>query len=284
VLCRGLFLAQEIEMSKILKSAIFGAFVAFTITFSALHFLGLSRLNQASSQIDSLTRAVSTLQSEIDTMKSDSPGSEIDQQAVTEMMSRIKNATVRIDVTGAGFVAAGSGFIIDNAGFIITNQHVIDLADAIQVTLSDGTSYSADVVDADATRDIALLKLQSGGLDFPVLHFLLSRDPLEGEEVITAGFPLGLELAGPVSFTRGIVSAFRLVDGANFIQTDAAINSGNSGGPLVNLSGLLVGICTANITDPNLQVVGMGLAVPVHDVLNFITRGTIACDSCHEVV
>ena len=271
-------------MNKAWNVSVVIILLAFSLTFSVLYLSSLNRLNQANDRLDSLTQTFTTLQEDVNTLKTSTPTSEIDQQAVSAMMVQIKNATVRIDVTGNGFVAAGSGFIVDNSGFIITNQHVVDLADTINATLSDGTTYSADVIDADASRDLALLKISSGRLDFPVLHFLLSRNPIEGEEVITAGFPLGLELAGPISFTRGIVSAIRTIDGANFIQTDAAINSGNSGGPLVNLKGLLVGVCTANITDPNLQIVGMGLAIPVHDVLNFVTSGKVACDSCHEIV
>jgi serine protease Do len=248
-----------------------------------VYYYSAGKLSQADTRINALNDKISTLQNDITSLTDNSTEVSVNQAFVSGIMTQIKDAVVRIDVSGTGFVGAGSGFLIDNAGFIITNQHVIDNAISIRATLDDGTSFTLKVLDIDSERDLALLKIESTRSDFPMMHFALSPEPAAGEQVLTAGFPLGLELGGPVSFTRGIISAVRDVNGLKYIQTDAAINSGNSGGPLVKVTGQVVGVCTANITGPNNEVVGLGLAVPISEVLDFITRGNVSCGSCHEL-
>ena len=153
----------------------------------------------------------------------------------------------------------GSGFIIDPSGIIVTNNHVIDNADTIEVTLSDGETLDATLLGIDDKTDLAVLKVEPKA-PLPAVKFGDSRDVRIGEWVVAIGNPFGL--GGSV--TLGIVSARgRELDGPydNFIQTDAAINKGNSGGPLFNMDGDVIGINTA-ILSPSGGSIGIGFAVP----------------------
>jgi serine protease Do len=153
----------------------------------------------------------------------------------------------------------GSGFIVDKEGYILTNNHVVDGADGIRVTLLDGRSYDAEVKGRDAKTDIALIKIKpENGL--PVATLGDSDALLVGEWVIAIGNPFGFGH----TVTAGIVSAKDRTIGAgpydSFIQTDASINPGNSGGPLLNARGEVVGINSAIIASGQ----GLGFAIPVN--------------------
>ncbi|TDI62005.1 MAG: Do family serine endopeptidase [Alphaproteobacteria bacterium] len=156
--------------------------------------------------------------------------------------------------------AGGSGFIIDETGIIITNHHVIDNADKVVVTLSDGTELEAEVLGADARTDIAVLKVDPDGL-LPAVKLANSDLVRVGEWVIAVGNPFGL--GGTV--TAGIVSALGRDIGAgyydDFIQTDAPINQGNSGGPLFNMAGEVIGINSVIISRGGGNV-GIGFSIP----------------------
>jgi S1-C subfamily serine protease len=182
----------------------------------------------------------------------------------------VEPAVVRLDVAGARFTAAGSGFIVDSRGYILTNQHVIDQTTRITATLLDGTSISATVVASDANRDIALLKLTTTRTGFPTVVLGTSSNAIVGQEVLACGFPLGPDLPGPATFTKGIISAFRTYDGWNYLQTDTPINPGNSGGCLVDLSGNVLGITAAAIVPTNVDAEEINLAVPIDEVKTFI--------------
>jgi serine protease Do len=156
----------------------------------------------------------------------------------------------------------GSGFIIDPAGYIVTNNHVIDGADEIEVNLSDGSNLPAKLIGTDTDMDLALLKIESK-TPFPSVPWANSDTAQVGEWVVAIGNPFGL--GGTV--TAGIISARNrnIEQGAydDFIQTDAAINKGNSGGPLFNLKGEVVGINTAIYSSgENGGSVGVGFSVP----------------------
>jgi serine protease Do len=156
--------------------------------------------------------------------------------------------------------ALGSGFIIDAAGYVVTNNHVIDGADKITVTLDDGSSYKAKLVGRDAKTDLALLKIEAGK-PLPYVVFGDSGKSRVGDWVIAVGNPFGL--GGTV--TAGIVSGHdRNIDAGpydDFLQIDAPINPGNSGGPLFNQQGQVIGIDSA-IYSPNGGSVGIGFAIP----------------------
>ena len=156
--------------------------------------------------------------------------------------------------------AAGSGVIISADGYIVTNNHVVDGADELTVSLNEGSKeYSARVIGADKTTDLALIKID--GKNLPAIQIANSDDVKVGEWVLAVGNPLGLNN----TVTAGIISAKARTLGANgvesFIQTDAAINQGNSGGALVNTRGELVGI-NAMLASPTGSNIGYGFAIP----------------------
>ncbi len=158
-------------------------------------------------------------------------------------------------------VSLGSGFIVDASGIVVTNNHVIDNADDITVTLHDGREFAATVRGRDRETDLAVLQLDGAGVRFPAVTFGDSDAARVGDWVIAIGNPFGL--GGTV--TVGIVSARNRDINAgqydDFIQTDAAINRGNSGGPLFDLSGKVVGVNTAIYSQTGGSV-GVGFAVP----------------------
>ncbi|CFQ35128.1 serine endoprotease DegP [Yersinia bercovieri] len=170
------------------------------------------------------------------------------------------------------FRALGSGVIIDAAkGYVVTNNHVVDNATKINVKLSDGRSYEAKVIGKDPRTDIALLQLK----DFKNLTAIKMADSDQlrvGDYTVAIGNPYGLG----ETVTSGIVSALgrsglNVENYENFIQTDAAINRGNSGGALINLSGELIGINTA-ILAPDGGNIGIGFAIPSNMVKNLTSQ------------
>lgn len=160
------------------------------------------------------------------------------------------------------FEGLGSGVIIDAAkGYILTNHHVINNADQIRVQLYDGREYDARLIGSDSQTDIALLQLNEA-TDLRQIQFADSDQAKTGDFVVAVGYPFGLGQTA----TSGIISALGRsglhVEGLeNFIQTDASINRGNSGGALVNLNGELIGINTA-ILAPGGGSIGIGFAIP----------------------
>lgn len=162
----------------------------------------------------------------------------------------------------------GSGFILDAEGYIVTNNHVVDGADTVTVRLSDDREFTAEVVGTDPLTDLALLRIQAG-MDLPAVTLGDSDAIRVGEDVVAVGNPFGLSS----TVTTGIVSAKgrNISEGpyAEFIQTDAAINKGNSGGPLFNMEGEVVGVNSA-IYSPTGGSVGLGFAVTSNIVENVI--------------
>ncbi len=154
---------------------------------------------------------------------------------------------------------AGSGVIISSDGYIVTNNHVVEGADELTVTLSDNREFSARIIGTDRTTDLALIKID--GRNLPGIEIANSDDVKVGEWVLAIGNPMGLNN----TVTAGIISAKARTLGANgvesFIQTDAAINAGNSGGALVNTSGQLVGI-NAMLYSQTGTNIGYGFAIP----------------------
>ncbi len=162
---------------------------------------------------------------------------------------------------GPKAVSLGSGFLISPNGIVVTNNHVIDNADEISVTLSDGREFKARLRGADRETDLAVLQLEAPGVRFPSVQFGDSSKARVGDWVIAIGNPFGL--GGTV--TAGIISSRGRDIGAgpydDFIQIDAAINRGNSGGPLFNSEGKVIGVNTA-ILSPSGGSIGIGFAIP----------------------
>ena len=167
---------------------------------------------------------------------------------------------------------SGSGVVISPDGYVLTNDHVVENATKIIVTLPGGEEYNAEVIGMDNLTDLALLKLD--GKNFPFIEMANSDELIIGEWVIALGNPFGLfDMNQQPTATIGIVSGkdldFGLQDGKVFqdmIQTDAAINPGNSGGPLVNSEGNLIGINTFIYTGSNARQgsIGIGFAIPIN--------------------
>lgn len=164
----------------------------------------------------------------------------------------------------------GSGAFISKEGHIITNNHVIEGVSQVQITTQDGKAYPARLVGVAKRRDLAVLKVDAPGTDFPALTFANSDDAKVGQIVFAVGNPFGL--SGTV--TQGIISARdrHLSDNElEYFQTDTVINPGNSGGPLVNISGEIVGVNVAIYQGEQSSTwQGVGLAIPSNDAKSIV--------------
>lgn len=161
----------------------------------------------------------------------------------------------------------GSGFIISADGYILTNNHVVSQAHGIYVTLTSGKEYKAKVIGTDPRTDIALLKIDANGL--PTLPIGTSNNLKKGQWVLAIGSPFGLES----TVTSGIVSAINRDTGdyLPFIQTDVAVNPGNSGGPLIDLSGRVVGV-NSQIVSQSGGFMGISLAIPIDEAMRVVAQ------------
>lgn len=192
-----------------------------------------------------------------------------EELSVAEINNKVSPAVVLITAEGMFSGGQGTGFIISEDGYIVTNAHVVSGYSDITVTLNDEkkTEYPATIVGEDVTTDIAVLQIRANGL--PTAEIGTSADLQVGQDVVVIGNPLGEEFSGSV--TTGIISALdrqlEFDDGSvyDYIQTDAAINSGNSGGPLVNMYGHVIGVNAAKIDSSVAE--GMGFAIPIDDVV-----------------
>lgn len=173
----------------------------------------------------------------------------------------------------------GSGYLISPDGYIVTNDHVAGNASEITVTMTDGTHHEAKIVGTDPVSDICLLKIE--GSNYPYVELGNSDDVIIGEWVIALGNPFGLfELNDKPTVTVGVVSATGMnlepINDRyylNMIQTDAAINGGNSGGALVNSLGSVIGMNTLIYTAGGVQGnIGLGFAIPVNKVKKIVTE------------
>ena len=202
--------------------------------------------------------------------------------ADAEIYAANVNSAVSINVTGTAgtnffgqkvqTASAGSGFVLTKDGYIATNYHVVENAETVKVTMYNGDEYEAKYVGGDEEYDLAVIKVEAADLQSVVLG---DSDNLNvGDHVLAIGNPLG-ELT--FSMSGGMVSSVNRainVNGTpfNMIQTDASINSGNSGGPLFNQYGEVVGIVSAKYSSSNsgASVEGLGFAIPINDVLAMI--------------
>lgn len=190
--------------------------------------------------------------------------------AVSGVVRKVQDAVVVIhvfssgSVSGSGSAGAGSGVIISEDGYLLTCNHVVEGAGSVRVTLNSGQVYQATLVGSDESSDLAVLKIDPGETKLTFVQHGRSEHLVVGEEVVAIGNPLGT-LGGTV--TTGIISAternVKMSDGTvmTLIQTDAAINSGNSGGGLFNLDGDLVGIVNAKYSASGVE--GLAFAIPI---------------------
>ncbi len=170
----------------------------------------------------------------------------------------------------------GSGFILTEDGYVVTNHHVVDGAEKLVVTLSNGLRYEAGLVGSDNINDVALLKIDVGDHALPAVTIGSSADLRIGDQVVAIGNPLGdLTYTATVGYISGkdrpVNTEGTIID---MLQTDAAINAGNSGGPLFNMYGEVVGITTAKYsgtTNSGASIEGIGFAIPIDDVYGMIS-------------
>ena len=191
------------------------------------------------------------------------------------MVEQVKAGVVRID-TNSG---SGTGFIFEttNRGgaYVVTNYHVIEGSNLVNVRVNDATTYSATVLGYDAYQDLAVLEICCGS--FRPLEFSASTDVKAGTEVIAIGYPL--DISGAATVTRGIISAVRYNSSYRswIIQTDAPINFGNSGGPLLLATGEVIGLNTFIYEREVSQAEGLGFAIAEQSItgtLSSLKRGT----------
>ena len=184
--------------------------------------------------------------------------------SVNSIYKNTYRGVVEITARSNGGSAEGSGFVYDSSGHIVTNQHVVDGAQSISVRFWNGKTYSAQLVGSDSSTDLAVIKVNAPDSQLYPLTLGSSSKLAVGDPVVAIGSPFGLE----ETVTSGIVSALhRSIDSpANFaisdtIQTDAAINHGNSGGPLLNAQGQVIGV-NAQIRSDSGDNAGVGFAIP----------------------
>ena len=222
--------------------------------------------------VATLEGGVSALEGDVATLEDGVSALAAHDRAVLDVVAMVAPSVVRIETD----VGSGSGVIITNTGWVLTNEHVLEGSSSVDITLMSGETYAGGEIWWHEFLDIAIIKIDSTRTDFPEAVLGSSADVTIGEEVVAIGYALGLP--GQATFTTGIVSAVRIVDSLEWIQTDAAVNGGNSGGPLVNLKGEVIGINTWGALDLYLiedipwiinRAQNLNFAVPIDDTQPF---------------
>jgi S1-C subfamily serine protease len=204
-----------------------------------------------------------------------------EELTIQEMYASVNPAVITVVADDDVGSSVGTGVLMTSDGYFITNAHVIDDAKSCWIILASGVTYDARLVGYDALQDLAVLKAMDAK-NLPVATFGNSDDMVVGDTVYAIGNPLGVELRG--TLTDGIISAVnRDVDMGGrtmtLLQTNAALNSGNSGGPLINIYGQVIGINVMKMTNTDLKheatVEGLGFALPISD-MSFVVNDIIA--------
>ena len=231
------------------------------------------RMNEMQAQIDAAGRGSDGIVSYQDAAFVLAPGAVYQKnvKSVVLITAEIRSSMFGQTTTGK---SSGSGFVLTEDGYVVTNHHVVEGASAITVSLHDGAEYDAKLIGSDSNNDVALLKIEEE-VKLQAVEVGSSDKLNVGDQVIAIGNPLG-ELTS--TLTVGYVSAKErdvTTDGTtiNMIQTDAAINSGNSGGPLFNAQGEVVGITTAKYSgnsSSGATIEGIGFAIPIDDVMPLV--------------
>src|SRR3954452_23530117 len=212
------------------------------------------------------------------------------EQEFTDLVSKVmpsvvniailgKGQRVKIDQSGRDLAYAtyvveyvGAGSIVDPSGLIITNRHVIKDAYEIDVTLSDGATFKGQLLGAGSGTDLAILKIDAGRA-LPAIEIGNSDDVKVGEKVIAIGNPLGLASSVSAGIVSGVHRTMKSLPQYDFIQTDASINHGNSGGPLINMKGQMIGIDNQIWSDTmGGGSIGLGFAIPSNDAQLILTH------------
>jgi S1-C subfamily serine protease len=206
-------------------------------------------------QIEDLRSQVSFLQSLV------SPGT-AETQSLAKTISQARPAIVRIQASAG----EGSGFLFAKEGYILTNAHVVGSAQTVTVIVDDSWSVTGQVMGRNEVMDVAVVKV-SLGRDATFLTLGDSDTAEAGNEVLTMGYPLGSNLGGQATVTKGVLSARRQDGNTQYLQIDAAINPGNSGGPLLNSQGEVIGINTLKIGQiAGTTIESLGFAIAINSV------------------
>ena len=188
-----------------------------------------------------------------------------EEQAIIKLYKKINPAIVSVDSQMSDGLSCGTGCIIDKSGIILTSAHVIDIGKIVIVTMSNGQDYKAKVIKhLGENKDIALLKITTP-MELKTVKLGNSETIKVGQKVLAIGNPFGFN----GTLTQGIIS--RIDYEKNRIQTDAAINPGSSGGPLINKKGEIIGINQAIYNpDNNISNIGIGFAIPINLVKEYL--------------
>ncbi len=241
---------RKIDFFGIVAILLFGSVLGGAVTYQFMD----ARIDSLEAEVEELEPTERTLYVNSSTRTS-----------LSDLFHKVDQSVVSIRVRGEN-AAQGSGFIYSKQGFIVTNEHVVDGANSVEVTFTDGKTHEAEIVGMDQDTDLAVLKVEKEGLT-PLKLGSLSNVEV-GQRAVAIGNPFGLR----GSMTSGIISqkGRRLPTESGFsipnvLQTDAAINPGNSGGPLLNIRGEVVGVNTAIETQTG-TFSGVGFAIPVDAV------------------
>jgi serine protease Do len=216
--------------------------------------------------VSGIQSSMASLQDSVKTIQSSG-------QACVDVAARLSPSLVLIGTN----TSYGSGVIIKTNGYILTAYHVVKGATSITATLQSGETLRTTLVDFNSGRDTAILKISSSRTDFIAAPVGSSAATKVGEDVLAMGFPLPSSLPGQATFTKGIISAFRFLEGYNYIQLDASINPGNSGGPLVNMKGEVIGInVLVLVNNSGVPEENIGMAVPIDEAKALIQSATKA--------
>ena len=193
-----------------------------------------------------------------------------EELAIISLYEKINPAIVSIDSHVPDGISCGTGCIIDKSGLILTSAHVVDAGDNVIVTMSNGKDYTAKVIKRfDGNKDIAILKINVPN-ELKTVKFGNSEKIKVGQKVLAIGNPFGFN----GTLTQGIVS--RIDYNKNRIQTDAVINPGSSGGPLLNTNGEIIGINQAIFNpDNNISNIGIGFAIPINLVKEYLKENNL---------
>lgn len=196
--------------------------------------------------------------------------------AVSEIVSQTGIAVVRISTQYGKYSSGGTGLLVSERGLILTNNHVVEQGFQSNVFLSDGTLLRADIVYRDPVHDIAFLRCPGGVYSYLAIGG--KKGPVLGQDVVTIGYPLAAMLGDSPSVSKGIISAFREFNGTKYIQTDASVNPGNSGGALFNMYGELIGMVSLKVREGE----GLSFAIDLSylqalllDVMEKVTGGQV---------
>ena len=180
--------------------------------------------------------------------------------SIINAAAKVSPAVVWIVADYGKWHSSGTGMFISKDGYVLTNEHVVSEGYYATLNLFDRKSVKAEIIYRDKKLDIAILKC--AGDNYPVVTLGSNIEPTLGEDVVTLGFPSATRLGDSVSLSKGIISAFRTINGVNYIQTDASLNPGSSGGPLVNIRGEVIGMNSWKISETE----GISFAIALNSI------------------